>query len=264
MDYKNLLIEKKNHIAIVTLNRPDKGNALSIDLMEEIQTAAEAFKKDVETRVIIFTGKGKYFSTGADLSDPRQFALSNDSILMKQRQYSIGPRMIRSLTEIDQITIAAVNGISLGGATCIASALDFRIGAQSCKMAYPEVNLGIPLSWTSLPLCAHLVGPARAKRFVILGKREHAKTLLEWGFLDEVVPDDKIMERAMEMAQEYARQAPIPAQMIKRSINAISSYMDQAIMHMDSDQIFLARSSKDFEEGIAAVFEKRKPDFKGA
>ncbi len=263
MDYKNLIIEKKDHIAIVTLNRPDKGNALSIDLMEEIQSAAEAFRDDTETRVVIFAGRGKYFSSGADLSDPRQFALSNESILKKQRNYSIGPRMIRSLTEIDQITIAAIHGMSLGGATCIASALDFRIGTQSCEMAYPEVNLGIPLSWTSLPLCAHLVGPARAKRFVILGKRENAKTLLEWGFLDEVVPDDKLMERAKAMAQVYAGQAPIPAQMIKRSINAISSYMDQAIMHMDSDQIFLAQSSKDFGEGIAAVFEKRKPAFKG-
>jgi enoyl-CoA hydratase/carnithine racemase len=164
---------------------------------------------------------------------------------------------------MNQITIAAVNGVAQGGGACIASAMDFRIGADNCSVAYPEVNIALPLSWISLPLCVHLVGPSRAKRFVMLGKREKAETLLNWGFLDEVVPADNLLEQAGKMAETYAAQAPIPAQMIKRSINAIVSYLDDAVMHMDTDQVLLAQSTSDFEEGIKAVFEKRKPVFRG-
>jgi enoyl-CoA hydratase/carnithine racemase len=171
--------------------------------------------------------------------------------------------MIRKLTEMNQITIAAINGGALGGAACMVSALDFRVGADDCFVAYPEVGLGIPLSWVSLPLCVHLVGPARAKRFVILAQKENAKTLLEWGFLDEVAPRAELMKRAMEMAEQYAAMPPIAAQMAKRSVNAISSALDNAIMHMDSDQVLLAQATRDFREGVMAFLEKRTPNFTG-
>ena len=87
--------------------------------------------------------------------------------------------------------------------------------------------------------------------------------MLEWGFLDEVVPKKELMKRTLEMAEAYAAQPPIAAQMVKRSVNAISSALDQAIMHMDSDQVLLAQASDDYKEGVRAFFEKRKTDFKG-
>jgi len=244
MDYRTLLVKKHGHVAIVTFNRPKERNALNTDMMADIEKITEEFNEDVETRVVIFTGAGNNFSAGVDLKDPRQ-------------------ALIRKLAEMNQITIAAIDGVALGGATCIATALDFRIGTNKCKIGYPEVNLGIPLSWISLPLCVHLVGPANAKRMVILGKQEDPQTLLKWGFLDAVVPDNKLMKRAMDMAEKYAAQAPVAAQMIKRSINAIMSSHDQAIMHMDSDQVLLTQLSGDFKEGIEAFFQKRDPEFKG-
>lgn len=263
MEYRYLKVERRQATATVTLNRPRQGNTLSMDMMNELIHVAEDFRNDLETRVVIFTGAGSSFCTGVDLNDTGHIETVTGPLLARQRQFSMGPRMIRALYTIDQITIAAVNGLAQGGGACIASAMDFRIGAEGCSVAYPEVNIAIPLSWVGLPLCVHLVGPSRAKRFVILGRQENADTLLRWGFLDEVVAPDRLMEKACEMAEEYAAQAPIAAQMIKRSINAITSSLDEAIMHMDTDQVLLAQCTRDFEEGIQAVFAKRKPEFKG-
>ncbi|MBT6498630.1 MAG: enoyl-CoA hydratase/isomerase family protein [Deltaproteobacteria bacterium] len=263
MEYKNLLVERTGNIAVVSLNRPEKHNALSVDLLNEIDTVAKEFNEDAQTRVVIFTGKGKNFSVGADLTDPKKAAQADDTLLLKFRHMKIGPRMVRSVYEMDQITIAAVNGFALGGAACLASACDFRIGAETCHIGYPEVNLAMNLSWAALPLCVHLVGPARAKRMVILANRENAVTLEKWGFLDEVVPVAQLLDRVREIAAAYAAQPPLAAQMVKRSINAISSALDQAIMHMDSDQFLYATSGEDFQEAIQAFFEKRSGVFKG-
>jgi enoyl-CoA hydratase/carnithine racemase len=263
MEYKNIIVKKIGNIAVVTFNRSDKLNALSLDLHEEIQTVANDFNEDPDTRGVIFTGKGKDFSSGADLADPRKMEQAQDSLLLKLRHMKVGHRTLRSIYEMDQITIAAVNGHALGGGACIASACDFRIGAENCLIGYPEVNLAMNLSWMALPLCVHLIGPARAKRMVILGNKEKADTLLNWGFLDEVVPEDQLLARARQMAEAYAAQPPIAAQMVKRSVNAISSALDQAIMHMDTDQYLFATSGEDFQEAIRAFVEKRKGVFKG-
>ena len=263
MGFNCIDVTRRDTVATVTLNRPEKLNALSIDLMEEIYEVAEQFHDDTQTRVIVFTGAGRYFSSGADLTDPKRAAVAQESLLRRERQTTLGQRVVKKLLEINQITIAAINGGALGGAACIVSALDFRIGADNSYVSYPEINLGMSLSWYGLPLCVHLVGPSRAKRMVILGNKEPADTLLEWGFLDEVVPEDALLERATQMAHEYASKPPVAAQMIKRSVNAISSALDQPIMHMDIDQLLLTFTTEDFIEGITAQRERRVPEFKG-
>lgn len=263
MEYKNLIFEKQDGIAIVTFNRPAANNTLSVDLMLEIEAVADELQSDMETRAVVFTGAGKNFSLGADVMDPKLNELASGPVLKRVRGFTIGPRMIMKLGQIPQITIAAINGVSLGGATCIASALDFRIGAENCRCGLPENNLGMNLSWQSLPLIVNLIGPARAKQFIILGKNENAQMLYDWGWLNEVVPPDKLMERALEMAKEYAAKAPLTSQMIKRSVNTIVQALDKAIMHMDSDQYILASMTDDFREGITAMLERRKPVFTG-
>ncbi len=260
MDYKHLLIERRDdHIAIVTLNRPDQLNTLNSTLMRELEKVTEDFHEDTDTRVVIFTGAGRYFSGGVDLKEQRIPA----TLLEQSRAKQIGPRMIRKIFMMDQITIAAINGGAFGGGCCIVSACDFRIGDENCRAGYPESKLGMNLSWVSVPLAVHLIGPTYAKEMIILGKNNEAQTLLKWGFLNEVVPREKLLERAIEIAKEYARMPPIPAQMIKKSINHIIGALDQAIMHMDADQHSLTMKTEDLREGIAAFFGKRDGKYKG-
>jgi len=175
----------------------------------------------------------------------------------------MGPRLIRALREMNQITIAAINGAAMGGGACIASAVDFRIGAEDCLVGFPESSLAIPLSWVSLPLCVHLVGPARAKRWLITGEKLGAETLAKWGFLDGTAPPETLLKQARELAAIYAARPPLAAQMIKRSVNMMVGSLDEAIMHMDTDQVLLAETTGDFQEGIRSFLQKRKPDFKG-
>ena len=264
MEYKNILIERDGHIATVRFNRPEKLNTLSIEMMHEIDDLARSFEEDEDTRVVIFTGNGDNFCAGVDLSDHMQSDKAREAtMLMQLRRVRIGPRMIRSIYEINQITIAAINGFALGGGACIAAACDFRIGAHDCRAGFPEVNLAMNLSWISLPLVVHLIGPARAKYMVISADRIHAEELSKWGFLDKLVPAEDLMKTALEMADMVASKPPLAAQMVKRSVNAISSALDQAIMHMDSDQFLYTTSGKDFLEAVEAFFQKRKGEFKG-
>ena len=260
MQYEHIDVARDGKIATVTFNRPEKANALNARHIEEIEHAAPVFREDEDTRVVIFTGAGKHFNSGADLTggDPEHPRLA-----IRRRRRRIGERCIQALRDMDQITIAAWRGAAMGGGACIATALDFRIGARDCFMSYPEILIGVNLMWQSLPLCVHLVGPARAKRLVIGGEHIAGPTLLEWGVLDEIVDKDDVMDKAMEWARRYAGQPPVAAQMIKRSVNAISSALDRSIMHMDFDQHLLTEATEDAASARQAYLEKRAPTFKG-
>lgn len=260
MDYQYIEVERGGEIASVTFNRPDVANALNAGHIAEIEHAALSFRDDHETRVVVFRGAGRHFTSGADLNER---VAEGDRLAVMRRKRRIGQRCIQALLDMDQITIAAWTGAAMGGGACIATALDFRIGADDCFMSYPEILIGVPLMWQALPLCVHLVGPARAKRLVIGGEHVHGPTLLEWGVLDAMAPKDRVEETAMEWAQHYAARAPMAAQMIKRSVNAISGALDRSIMHMDFDQHLLASRSEDSAEAISAYRGKRKAEFKG-
>lgn len=261
--YQYLSIETQGFVKIISFNRSEKANSLSIDFMKEITDCAQQLSKDVNTRVVVFRGEGKHFCTGADLGDPKQIERTEKSMLEKLRYLDEGPNMIKAIYQIPQITIAALKGKSLGGGACIASACDFRIGASNCEVGYPEANYGMNLSWLGLPLCVHLVGPAKAKRLVVLGKHEQAQDLLQWGFIDDLTAPEELDSYCLQYAQEYSKQPPIAAQMIKRSVNQIVSALDQAIMHMDKDQFLLSNLSEDYREGLVAFLQQREAKFTG-
>jgi len=249
MSFKFLKLQRADTIATLCLDRPECGNALSLALMQEIIDAVTTFKYDTTVRVIIFRGEGKHFSVGADLKDPARYDQGQDSTIARRvRETQLGRELIESILNINQISIAAVQGAAAGGGACIASACDFRIGSDDCIIGYPEVKLGMNLSWGSLPLCYNLVGPAVAKRMVIGGELEVASDLLHWGFLDELVSASDLEQKSLEMAEFYASRPAMAAQMIKRGLNAIQLAGSAGVMHADGDQFALASLSDDYRQ----------------
>ena len=260
MEYRHLKVERRGHVAVVTFNRPEKANALNARHIEEVEDAALSFRDDAETRAVVFTGAGRHFTSGADLTEPEP---APPTLVMHRRRRRIGQRAISALREMDQVTIAAWRGAAMGGGACIATALDFRVGARDCFMSYPEINIGVNLMWSSLPLLVRLVGPARAKQLVMGGERAPGPRLLDWGVLDEMVDGHQVMDRALAWAEHYASRPPVAAQMIKRSVNAISSALDGAVMHADFDQHLLASATSDAAAAVDAWLAGREPEFAG-
>ena len=255
---KYLKIKKEGYICWVYLNRPKSLNALNTEILKELTEFNSSLNEDLDSRVIIYTGSGENFSSGADLKEKQK-----PKTKLEAWRKNFGKPAIWSFLEVNQITIAAINGYCLGGAACIASACDFRIASDSSMLGYPEINLGINLNWLGLPLAVRLIGPAKAKRIVISGENENAETLLKWGFYDEVHPKENLLKAAKKMANLYTSKPPIAAQMIKRSVNELTYSGDDAIMHMDYDQTLLTHETRDRKEAIMSFFEKRVPEYKG-
>lgn len=263
MEQDLIKVTREGPIAFVTIDRAERRNALTADMLAALEAAARAFAGDEATRAVIFRGAGADFSVGADLKQDRFQGASGASLLMRRRALTQGAALMRAIQEIDQPTICAIQGVATGGGACIASACDFRIGAGDARIGYGEVKIGINLMWHAAPLCVRLVGAARAKQMIMSGKLYDAATLERWGFLDEIAPVGDLDARARAWAEEYAALPPIAVQMIKRSINAFAGALDGAVMHMDADQWLLASMSGDFREAVSAFFEKRAPKFSG-
>jgi enoyl-CoA hydratase len=181
----------------------------------------------------------------------------------KRQLVSFGPKMCRAWEDMQQITIAAVEGHCVGGGVSIAVSCDFRVMGQAAFFRVPELLLGMNMSWQTLPRLVHLVGPARAKRIVLLAERIDAETSMNWGLADEVSADGEALIQAIRLAEPIAELPPLPAKMTKQSINAVTNALDNVASYMDGDQFMLCQMTQDQGEAISAFLEKRKPKFKG-
>ncbi len=255
-------LEQYGHIVTITLDRPEKRNALTPGSLMQLKAMAEALADNIEARAVIIRAEGRDFSVGADIGGMGA-GVRPPPTVQARRTAELGSRLMRAIREIHQPTICAIQGIATGGAACIATACDFRIGTPDARIGYGEVKLGINLMWHALPLAIQTVGLARAKRMVMTGALFDAETMRDWGFFDDVVAADDKDEVARAMAENYAALPPIAVQMIKRSANAWAGALDQAVMHADTDQWLLGTRTEDFKEGVGAFFEKRKSDFSG-
>lgn len=266
MQQGSFRLERRGAVSVVTLDRPGKRNALTPDALSQLQQIAEGFADDTETRAVIIRAEGDDFSVGMDIRTLENRGIVSDGpppTQLVRRHAERGARLMRAIREIHQPTVCAIQGIATGGATCIATACDFRLATRTARMGYGEVRLGINLMWNAVPLAIELVGPSRAKRMIMRGDLIPARTLEEWGFIDQIVDDANLFDSALAMANAYCELPPVAVQMIKRSVNAIAGALGSSIMHADADQWLLASRTDDFKESLSAFFEKRAGKFTG-
>jgi enoyl-CoA hydratase/carnithine racemase len=256
-------VARESAVGVVTINRADKRNAITREMIEDLIVAVNGFANDEDTRAVIFRGEGTDFSVGVDLKAVAPPGADKPSLLRRRRGAERGAALMRSIQDMAQPTICAIQGIATGAGACIASACDFRIAADNARIGYGEVRLGMNLMWNAAPLCLHLVGPSRAKQMIVSGRLFDAATLEKWGFVDTIAPEAELVATAHAWAEEYAALPPVAVQMTKRSVNQLAGALDRAIMHMDADQWLLANETNDAREAVAAFLEKRKPSFTG-
>jgi enoyl-CoA hydratase/carnithine racemase len=259
---EHVTITRDGAVATVTMDRGDGRNALSRQLILEMTDAARGFADDLTTQAVIVTGKGG-FTAGADLKDPAMDRRRADGLLERRHMVRIGPELCEAWERVEQVTICAIEKYCIGGGAALAAACDFRIVGAGAHFRLPEIPLGMNMSWHAVPRLVSLIGPSRAKQFVIFGEKVEAAQALAWGLADEVVEDGEALAAAQRWATRIAALPPNAVRMSKVSVNAAANALHRATTFMDADQYALATTSEDYKEAIKAFLEKRDPKFTG-
>ena len=257
--YKTLMYEKKENIGLLTINRPEKMNAISQELTAELSLLLDEIENDDELRVIVITGAGdKAFVAGADINE------------LVDRDARLGRRVSRERQEIfSRIenlhvpVIAAINGYALGGGLELALACSIRICSEKAQFGAPEVKLGIIPGDGGTQRLPRLVGQGRAMEMIITGDFIDAQEAYRIGLVNKVFTPEKLKEEAMELAKKIASRPPLAVRYAKEAVNrsqegdSVSGFALESYLHA------LSCTTEDKKEGVSAFLEKRKGKFKG-
>jgi enoyl-CoA hydratase len=254
-----VLTEKRDGVAILKINRPEAMNSLNEELLLGLEEAVEAAAEDPEVKVLILTGEGKAFVAGADIAAMQP--LDEDGGYQWGR---LGQRVFRRIETLEKPTIAAVNGFALGGGCELAMACDMRIAGEKAKFGQPEVGLGITPGYSGTQRLPRLVGKARAMELILTGDIITATEAAAIGLVNRVVPQESLLEEAMNLAAKINKNAPLAVQYSKQAIvdGLECADMEKAI---EVEAVYFGRcfATADQKEGMGAFLEKRKPDFRG-
>jgi enoyl-CoA hydratase len=256
--YETLLVERRERVAIITINRPEKRNALNIKTREEGAALLEDLRNDASVGVVVFTGAGdKAFIAGADIGE---FA---GRTAMMQRDVMTARSLFTAIDTFPKPVIAMINGYCLGGGCELALACDIRIASENASFGQPEINLGIIPGGGGTQRLTRLVGEGRAMELILSGEIIDAKTAYEIGLVNHVFPADQLQARTMEIANRIAEKSPMALSLAKEAVKLASrSNLDDGLRR-EVDLFALCFSTEDKDEGVSAFLEKRKPVWKG-
>lgn len=253
LDYKN------EHIAVLTLNRPEAANAFSLQLLADLNTALEEVEQNKELRALIITGSGeKAFCAGADLKEREH--MNDDEVV------ATVSKIRNSVTRVEDIeipTIAAINGAAFGGGLELALGCDIRIASEKAKVGLTETSLGIIPGAGGTQRLPNLVGLGKAKYLILTAKRLTSDEALEIGLVEEVVPSESLMDKAMEIADAIAHNGPVGVKQAKKAIQLGYQTDIQTGLKIEENCYEKTIPTEDRLEGIRAFKEKRKPQYKG-
>lgn len=255
-----LLFELSDGIARVTVNRPDKLNALNATVIAELGDAVTRIETDAAVRGVILTGSGqKAFVAGADIAE-----LTAQTPMEGKARSTLGQQVFRRLERCGKPVIAAINGFALGGGCELAMACHIRIAAEHARFGQPEVKLGIGPGYGGTARLPRLVGKGRALELLLTGGMIDAAEAYRIGLVNRVVPADKLLAESEAMLRTILENGPLAIRACLEAVDAgLDTSLDQALL-LEANYFGLLSATKDMREGTTAFLEKRKPLFKGA
>jgi enoyl-CoA hydratase len=259
MNFSNILFEKKNAIAFVTVNRPKVLNALNMATMDELRAAFHDIKNDASIRVVIVTGAGeKAFIAGADIGELAQ----NDAVTAKEYTHR-GQSVLNLIENLGKPVIACINGFALGGGCEIAMACTMRLASENAKLGQPEVKLGIIPGYGGTQRLPRLVGKGIAMQLLLTGEMITAQEAYRIGLVNEVTAPAELIPRAEAIAQKIIANGPLAVQYTMEAVNKGMETTQAEGLYMEAVLFGMASATEDKKEGTAAFLEKRPAQFKG-
>jgi enoyl-CoA hydratase len=256
--YETLLVERRGRVAVITINRPQKLNALNIQTRAEGAAALEELREDESVRVVVITGAGeKAFVAGADIAE------FEGRTAVSQRDVMTARSLFTAVDTFPKPVIAMINGFCLGGGCELALSCDIRIASETARFGQPEINLGIIPGGGGTQRLTRLVGEGKAMELILTGDMIDAQHAYNLGLVNLVVPAADLEAKTLEMANRIAEKSPVALRMAKEAVKtAARANLDEGLRR-EIDLFALTFSSQDKDEGVRAFLEKRKPDFKG-
>jgi enoyl-CoA hydratase len=259
MTYKNIILEKKDDIATIIINRPTALNALNTTTIEELTRAVNELENDKKIKVVILKGSGdKAFIAGADIKEMK------DMTVLQAREFSeLGHNLLSCIRQSRIPFIAMINGYALGGGCELLMSCDITIAGKNAKFGQPEINLGVSPGFSGTQCLPRLVGRVKAKELMLTGDTIDAMEAHRIGLLNKVVDDDKLEEETLKLAKKIADKSSVQTAFIKSLVNKGADIDLNTANALEISYFSSSFSTYDKKEGMNAFLEKRKPNFKG-
>lgn len=253
-----VLLEKKEHIAVIKINRPEAMNALNDEVLTGIDAAVDQAAADPDVRVIVFTGEGRAFVAGADIA---QMSKMDEKAGLEFGV--LGSSVFRKIEKLEKPTIAAINGFALGGGCELAMSCDIRLASEKAKLGQPEVGLGIIPGYSGTQRMSRIVGKAKACELILSGGQISAAEALAIGLVNRVVPPETLMDEAIALAEKIAANAPVAVRYANKAIKeGLETSLEDGI-RLENELFSKCFATEDQKEGMEAFLSKRKAEFKG-
>jgi enoyl-CoA hydratase len=257
MSAPRILVERTDTVVALTLNRPDKLNAIDSPMLDALDGILADLEADTEVRAVVLTGAGRAFSAGADIKEWTAL----DPLTFSRVWGGRGHVLFDRLAALRPPVLAAINGIAFGGGLELALCADIRIASTAARLGLPEVTIGTVPGWGGPQRLPRLIGAGRAKQMIFSGQPVDAARAEAWGLVSEVVEPEQLLERAQDLARTIAANAPLAVQAAKRVVDAGLPTSPMTVLEGDAG--VMCGQTEDFGEGRASFLERRPPRYQG-